>query len=375
VSWTLTDTSNNGNPITGVAGFSQAWDSDPGDVFSEATPGCCNSFYNGPEFRNVSAGSLDLASAGQGCHTANVRAWDNTGVPSGDQTYGSVCYDTVSPVTTASLKGKLVGGIYESTVTVTLSASDPSPGSGVAYTVYQVNGGSQQTYSGPFQVSSTGANTVEFHSVDHAGNVEQNEFSNFQIEAPTSTTLASSVNPSSYHQSVTFTATVAATFGGVPNGSVQFKDGNAVIGTAALNASGVAKFSTASLSVGVHSMTAVYLGNSNFVGSTSSALQQTVKKAKTTTSLVSSLNPSTKGKPVTFTATVHPASGGAPSGKVTFKDGATVLGSAAVNLTTHKAKFTTSKLSVGTHHITAAYGGDTNFLSSVSPVLKQVVKP
>jgi len=148
-----------------------------------------------------------------------------------------------------------------------------------------------------------------------------------------------------------------------------------VIGTAALNASGVAKFSTASLSVGVHSMTAVYLGNSNFVGSTSSALQQTVKKAKTTTSLVSSLNPSTKGKPVTFTATVHPASGGAPSGKVTFKDGATLLGSAAVNLTTHKAKFTTSKLSVGTHHITAAYGGDTNFLSSVSPVLKQVVKP
>jgi len=56
---------------------------------------------------------------------------------------------------------------------------------------------------------------VEFHSVDNAGNVEQNEFSKFQIEAPTSTSLASSVNPSSYRQSVTFTATVTATFGGV----------------------------------------------------------------------------------------------------------------------------------------------------------------
>jgi len=375
VSWTLSDTSSNGNPITGVSGFSQAWDSDPGDVFSEPTPGCCNSFYTGPQFANATTGSLDLASAGQGCHTANVRAWDNTGVPSGDQTYGSVCYDTVPPVTTASLKGNLVGNIYESAVTVTLNASDPAPGSGVAYTVYQVNGGSQQTYTGPFQVSTTGANTVEFHSVDNAGNVEQNEFSKFQIEAPTSTSLASSVNPSSYHQSVTFTATVTATFGGVPNGTVQFKDGNTVIGSAALNANGVAQLSTASLSVGVHSMTAAYLGNSNFVGSTSSALPQTVNEAKTTTSLVSSQNPSIKGKLVTFTATVHPAFGGAPSGKITFKNGATVLGSVAVNTTTHQAKFTTSKLSVGTHSITADYAGDANFLSSNSPVLKQVVKP
>jgi hypothetical protein len=46
-----------------------------------------------------------------------------------------------------------------------------------------------------------------------------------------------------------------------------------------------------------------------------------------------------------------------------------------VNATTHQAKFTTSKLSVGTHSITAAYAGDIKFLSSGSPVLKQVVKP
>jgi Bacterial Ig-like domain (group 3) len=85
------------------------------------------------------------------------------------------------------------------------------------------------------------------------------------------------------------------------------------------------------------------------VGSTSSALPQTVNKAKTTTSLVSSTNPSIKGQSVTFTATVHPAFGGAPSGKVTFKNGAVILGSVVVNATTHQVKFTTSKLSVGTH--------------------------
>jgi hypothetical protein len=381
VSWTVSDTSNNGNPV-GVAGFNQAWDADPGDVFSQPTPGSGNTFYSGPQFPNATSGCLDLAGtngcsggSGQGWHTVHIRAWDNTGFPSGDMTYGPIGYDTVAPVTSASLKGTLVNGIFQSAVTVTLTATDAQPGSGVAYTVYQVNGGSQVTYTGPFQVSSTGANSVEFHSVDNAGNVEQNEFSNFQIEAPTSTGLASSVNPSSYGQSVTFTATVKASFGGVPNGSVQFKDGNSVIGTAGLNGSGVAQLSTAALSVGVHSMTAVYLGNSHFVGSTSSSLKQTVNKAKTTTSLVSSQNPSIKGKPVTFTATVHPAFGGAPSGKVTFKDGVTVLGSVVVNATTHTAKFTTGKLSVGTHHITANYGGDTNFLSSASVVLKQVVKP
>ena len=78
---------------------------------------------------------------------------------------------------------------------------------------------------------------------------------------------------------------------------------------------------------------------------------------------------------MTFTATVHPAFGGAPSGKVTFKDGVTILGSVVVNASTHTAKFTTGKLSVGTHHIIANYGGDINFLSSASGVLQQVVKP
>jgi hypothetical protein len=244
----------------------------------------------------------------------------------------------------------------------------------VAHTVYQVNGGSQITYTGPFQVSSLGANTVEFHSVDNAGNVETNAFSNFQIEAPTSTTLGSSLNPSSHHRSVAFTAKAAASFGGVPSGSVQFKDGNSIIGTVGLNASGVAQLSTASLSAGVHSMTAVYLGSSQLVGGKSTALQQTVKKATTTPSLVPSQNPSIKGKPVTLTATVHPALGGAPGGQITFKNGTTVLGSATVNSTTHTAEFTTSKLLVGTFPITATYDGDTNFLSCTSPVLKQVVK-
>jgi len=60
VSWGVGDSGGSGSP-SGVAGFSQAWDFAPGDTFSEATPGCCNSFYNGPQFPNATAGCLEFA--------------------------------------------------------------------------------------------------------------------------------------------------------------------------------------------------------------------------------------------------------------------------------------------------------------------------
>lgn len=141
VSWTVSDTSANGAKPNGVAGFSQAWDFDPGDVFSEPTPGQGNSFYSGPEFPNATSGSLNLASAGsQGCHTVNVRTWDNSGV-SGDSTYGTLCYDTVAPVTSsAAAPGANLFGWNKTAVQITLNSSDPAPGSGVANTYYAIDG-------------------------------------------------------------------------------------------------------------------------------------------------------------------------------------------------------------------------------------------
>ena len=98
--------------------------------------------------------------------------------------------------------------------------------------------------------------------------------------ANTSTVLGSSANPSVFGQSVTFTATVSdASTGstGTPTGTVTFKDGATTLGTGTLS-SGVATFSTSALSVSgsPHSITAVYAGDSNFSGSTSSALSQAV---------------------------------------------------------------------------------------------------
>jgi Pro-kumamolisin, activation domain len=96
VSWSIAATSANGAVPNGVAGFSQAWDADPGDVLREATPGSGNSFYSGPQFPNLGIGSLVLNSSLEGCHTAWVRAWDNGGT--GGAATGRFCYDDIPPV-------------------------------------------------------------------------------------------------------------------------------------------------------------------------------------------------------------------------------------------------------------------------------------
>jgi Big-like domain-containing protein len=72
---------------------------------------------------------------------------------------------------------------------------------------------------------------------------------------------------------------------------------------------------------------------------------------------------------VTFTATITAGA----TGTVTFKNGGATLGTATLNTTTHKASITRSTLTVGTHSITAVYGGNANYAASTSAVLKQVV--
>src|SRR5258708_22366485 len=140
VSWTVADNAG-GYPPTGVAGFSQSWDTPFSDPTSEPNQGTGNSFYSGPEFPNATSGYLLLSWAGQGCHYADVDAWDNTGITSFNNYFYWICYDTVSPNSSASLSGSIVGSVYSSPVNVTISSSDPSPGSGVSATYYQLDGG------------------------------------------------------------------------------------------------------------------------------------------------------------------------------------------------------------------------------------------
>ncbi len=178
----------------------------------------------------------------------------------------------------------------------------------------------------------------------------------------TVTTLSSSLNPSTYGQTVTFTAVVTSSLGAPPDGgTVTFTKASKVLGTGTLSG-GSASFSTSALPGGANYITAVYGGDSTFEGSTSNVLKQVVKKVTTTTTLTSSQDPSSLGQSVTFTATVTPQSSGPVHGYVTFYDGTTALHK--VLLSGGVAKYTTSTLTSGSHTITATYNGSIDFIGS-----------
>jgi hypothetical protein len=370
VSWTIKSNAESPLTPTGVAGYSSGWDQYFFDSTSEPTPGSGNPFYSGPEFPNATTGSLDLASAGQGCHFATVDAWDNAGYTPGQQFYYYVCYDTVAPVSTATLTGTLNGSVYDTAVKVTITSTDS--GSGVAATYYSIDGSGYVTYGAPFTVTALGSHTVLYYSKDVAGNTSTVKSVSFTISSLTTTTVVSSLNPSGYGQNVTFTATVKAALTGTPNGSVEFFSNGSLIGTGTLT-SGQASVSTISLPAKSHTVIAEYEGNTDFIASTSSGITDVVNKANSSVALTASVNPSQLNQPITFTAAISGQFGAGPTdGTVTFEKNGSTLGTAS--LSGGKATFTTSVLDVQTHTITAVYSGDDNFNASTSPGLAEVTK-
>ena len=376
VSWTIVDTSGLTNYApNGVSGFTQGWDGIPTDPSSDANRNDSNSFFSGPEYPKGTSGCLDLTgsscfgSVGQGWHYAYVQAWDNSGFSS-TVAYGPIGYDTVSPVATANLSGTLVGSYYESAVKITISATDAT--SGVAYTKYSIDGSAFATYTGPLTVKYPGGHNVQFYSVDNAGNTEATQTVKFVVVTPTVTSLASSLNPSSYGQGINLTAKVTPTVGGTPTGTVTFKYGTVTINTATVNSSGVATIVTGGFAVGTHAVVAVYNPSSgNYLTSTSAVLDQTVNASPTTTTVTSSQNPSTVGHGVTFTATVKATFGSVPTGTVTFYKDGSQLNVGTLN-SSGVASIITGSLTAGTHSIKAVYNASTDDATS-SATLTQTV--
>ena len=98
---------------------------------------------------------------------------------------------------------------------------------------------------------------------------------NTTVPFPTSTVITASPNPQTVGQPVTVTARVSST-ASTPTGTVRFYDGATQIGSATLDGSGVATFTTSSLSAGSHSLHASYDGDATFAASASGTLQVTI---------------------------------------------------------------------------------------------------
>jgi len=285
---------------------------------------------------------------------------------------------TVDPAaTTASVSSNHHPSVYGQSVTFTASVSATFPGTGTptgtvtfldgasSIGTGTLNGAGQATLSTSALGTATHSITASYASDGNYASVTSPPFSQVVNRASTTTTVAltSGTNPSTFGDSLTFTATVVPVAPGVgtPTGTVQFKDGASDLGSPATLSSGQASLSTATLSVATHTISAVYLDDSDFVGSTSVGISQVVNKAASATGVVSDSNPSTYGGPVMFTATVT-GGGSTPTGNVAFKDAGITLATKA--LSGGVATYTTSTLGGGSHAITAVYTGDANYNGS-----------
>jgi hypothetical protein len=166
--------------------------------------------------------------------------------------------------------------------TATIDWGDASPPIlgqvSVSGAVYTVSGGHTYAQAGNYTITVL----VQDQSSPPASMTGQATVRSNATTLATSTRLVSSLNPAQAGQAVTFTAIVTPTAGtsaGTPTGTVTFSiDGvaQAPVMLAAVGGQDEATFSTASLSIGTHTISAVYNGNSTFAPSTATALPQIV---------------------------------------------------------------------------------------------------
>jgi len=198
----------------------------------------------------------------------------------------------------------------------------------------------------------------------------------------TTVTLTSNKNPAVLGAAVTFTATVSPS---TATGSVTFLDGTTSIGSGTLH-TGTATLTVTTLSGGGHSITANYSGDSNYLGSTSAPLTQSIGTLTSSITVTPTDSVVAWGQSVTFTVTVSPSTA---TGTVTFFDGVLAncntapvqLGSATTG--GGRAQFAASLTCTGVdtcnaasaecyhpspppHQLWAVYNGDANTASSTS---------
>lgn len=277
-----------------------------------------------------------------------------------------------------------------STVSVSSSVSSTLPGQGVTFTASLTGksvSGSLQFKDGNTVLAtvplvscpttfSTSALGVGAHQITvvYSGDVNNAPSTSAALThtvaappAATTSTLSASASSVVAGQVLSLNVTVVGDGVNLPTGTVQFMDGGVALGSPVALSGGAASLSTNALTVGNHTLTAVYSGDAANTASTSAAISVSVAQANTTVALAGQ-GGSTQGQAVSFTATID---GLSPTGVVTFMDGTTTLG--VVSVSAGKATFTTATLSAGAHSITAVYSGDTNNRSSVSAAFSHTV--
>jgi hypothetical protein len=337
---------------------------------------------------NTGKAALSLSNLSGGSHNITASyAGDGNFNPSSASGAGSVSLIVARSNTSATLSSSQNPTVFGQAITFTVKVTSSLGASVVPAGSVSFTDGS--SIIGTASLDGTGTATMTLNSLisgthvisaAYAGNANFNSSSASPLSQiinknSTAVTLSSAPNPSSFGQAVIFTVQVTASSTGlggassIPTGSVTLTDGATVLSTLKLDSTGAATFSTSTLTAGQHSITAAYGGDPNFSEGSSIAYTQTVSKVATSTVLGASMNPTTNASSVTFTVSVT-AHLGIPTGTITLFDGSAQIGSSQVDQT-GKAAIQISGLSTGTHHLTAAYAGDSSFSASLSPELDE----
>ncbi|MFZ1700807.1 MAG: Ig-like domain repeat protein [Pyrinomonadaceae bacterium] len=370
-----------GEPVTFTANVTSAGGIVTSTVnfLDGATPiaGCQNVPLNAGQAQCPSIANLSV-----GSHTINVNYGGD--VQFSASTDSVVQTVSKAPTTTTITSDNPDPSVFGQTITVNFAVAVPPPGAGTptGNVVVTISGGAETCLgtvaSGTCNImlNAVGNRVLTATYQGDANFLTSNDTEPHRVDkADTTTAVASSLNPSTFGQSVTFTATVAAKppGAGTPTGTVTFNiDGNLYcINTPLANVGGMQKASCTqaglpALPAGNRVVVAIYNGDMNFNGSAGSlAGGQLVNKADTTTAITSDTpDPSLVNQPYTvnWTTLVTTPGVGTPTGDVTVSDGTGGTCSAPVMTGTCDLTSTT----VGNKTLVATYPGDDNFNGSVS---------
>ncbi len=332
---------------------------------------------------------------------------------SGDSNYAASS-STSSVVVTVSISNATVtatispasgvpyGATATVTATVTLPNSTVAPAGSATAQIQGITGASYSNTLSPNMGSNTATTNIPVSvpppaptpytiSVTCTGNT------NFQCQSPVNLLFTSvkgnsnvtlSVQPAAPQagQPTSITATVVNAGNGTGtytfSGSVSFFDNGKLLATAPVATNQATTVQTLSGNT-THSIVAIYTGDGNWNGSTSSAASVTptiLPSSLVLSSNAGNVASSLAGVNIVLTGTIttNVTNTAGPTGTVTFFDtfngSVTQLGSPSVAVpngpTAGIAQFATTGLLAGTHNIYAIYSGDNNFAPATSPVLQ-----
>ena len=312
---------------------------------------------------SLAAGSHSITAAYAGTSTDNASSSTPVLV-----TVNSSTPTAVSTTTALSAPSSVTQGSTATLTAKVTAASGSTPTGTVSFLIGQtilgtasLSGGTA-SFTGTVSLSPGQYSVIASYagtSTDKASSSSASTVNVTQSVSSTSITLSAPTTKLVDGKSASVTATVAATSGVVPTGSVSFYVDSVLAGTVSLSSGKATLTTVVNMTPGTYQMTAKYAGDGIDKSSTSSALTFTVS-TNTAVNLTSGATQVAEGSPVALTASVVPQTGTvAATGAVTFYLGQTALSSQ--QLVNGVASVSDQiNLSPGQYQLTAVYTGDTD---------------